>query len=127
MFTHQSGLNYEKFLIDKDNAFSGIYYENYVATELVARRYPLFYWKGKRNSEFEFVIDISDSIVAIDAKRGKSNLNSLQEFRNHNKTDLVIKVSSNQYGYDEKQKLLTLPLYFFSFYLNSLDKTDTDE
>ena len=127
MFAHQSGLNYEKFLIDKDNAFSGIYYENYVATELVARRYPLFYWKGKRNSEFGFVIDINNSIVAIDAKRGKSNLNSLQEFRNHNKTDLVIKVSSNQYGYDEKQQLLTLPLYFFSFYLNSLDKTDKDE
>ena len=87
----------------------------------------IIYFAKKRNSEFEFVIDINNSIVAIDAKRGKSNLNSLQEFRNHNKTDLVIKVSSNQYGYDEKQQLLTLPLYFFSFYLNSLDKTDKDE
>ena len=120
MFTHQSGLDYERFLIDKDNALSGIYYENYVATELVARRYPLFYWKGKRSSEFEFIMNIDNSIVAIDAKRGKSNLNSLEEFRSHNKTDLVIKVSSNQYGYNETQKLLTLPFYFFSFYLNSL-------
>lgn len=120
MFTHQSGLDYERFLIDKDNALSGIYYENYVATELVARRYPLFYWKGKRSSEFEFIMNIDNSIVAIDAKRGKKNLNSIEEFRNHNKTDLIIKVSSNQYGYNEDQKLLTLPFYFFSFYLNSL-------
>lgn len=120
MFTYQSGLNYERFLTDKDNALSGIYYENYVATELVARRYPLFYWKGKRSSEFEFIMNIGNSIVAIDAKRGKSNLNSLEEFRSHNKTDLVIKISSNQYGYNEAQKLLTLPFYFFSFYLNSL-------
>ena len=128
MFTHQSGLDYERFLIDKDNALSGIYYENYVATELVARRYPLFYWKGKRSSEFEFIMNIDNSIVAIDAKRGKSNLNSLEEFRNHNKTDLIIKVSSNQYGYNEGQKLLTLPFYFFSFYLNSLSNdSDNDE
>ena len=128
MFTHQSGLDYERFLIDKDNALSGIYYENYVATELVARRYPLFYWKGKRSSEFEFIMNIDNSIVAIDAKRGKSNLNSLKEFRNHNKTDLIIKVSSNQYGYNEGQKLLTLPFYFFSFYLNSLSNdSDNDE
>lgn len=128
MFTHQSGLDYERFLIDKDNALSGIYYENYVATELVARRYPLFYWKGKRSNEFEFIMNIDNSIVAIDAKRGKSNLNSLEEFRNHNKTDLIIKVSSNQYGYNEEQKLLTLPFYFFSFYLNSLSNdSDNDE
>ena len=128
MFTHQSGLDYERFLIDKDNALSGIYYENYVATELVARRYPLFYWKGKRSSEFEFIMNVDNSIVAIDAKRGKSNLNSLEEFRNHNKTDLIIKVSSNQYGYNEGQKLLTLPFYFFSFYLNSLSNdSDNDE
>lgn len=128
MFTHQSGLDYERFLIDKDNALSGIYYENYVATELVARRYPLFYWKGKRSSEFEFIMNIDNSIVAIDAKRGKNNLNSLEEFRNHNKTDLIIKVSSNQYGYNEDQKLLTLPFYFFSFYLNSLSNDpDNDE
>lgn len=128
MFTHQSGLDYERFLIDKDNALSGIYYENYIATELVARRYPLFYWKGKRSSEFEFIMNIDNSIVAIDAKRGKNNLNSLEEFRNHNKTDLIIKVSSNQYGYNEGQKLLTLPFYFFSFYLNNLsNESDNDE
>ena len=128
MFAHQSGLDYERFLIDKDNALSGIYYENYVATELVARRYPLFYWKGKRSNEFEFIMNIDNSIVAIDAKRGKNNLNSLEEFRNHNKTDLIIKVSSNQYGYNEDQKLLTLPFYFFSFYLNSLsNNSDNDE
>ena len=121
MFTYQSGLNYEKFLIDKDNALSGIYYENYLATELAARRYPLFYWKGKRNSEFEFIININNSIVPIDSKRGRGRLNSLNEFKSHNKVDLVIKVSSGQYGYDEEQKILTMPFYWFSFYLNDLN------
>ena len=121
MFTYQSGLNFEKFLIDKDNALSGIYYENYVASELTARRRELFYWKGKRNSELEFVIDINGEIVPIDVKKGKDKLESLIEFRTHNKTGLAIKVSSNQYGYSEDRKLLTLPFYYFSFYLDSLN------
>ncbi|MBQ6920941.1 MAG: ATP-binding protein [Bacilli bacterium] len=121
MFTHQSGLSFEKFLIDKDNALSGIFYENYVATELVARRRELFYWKGKRNSELEFVIDINGEIVPIDVEKGKDRLESLNEFRTHNKTGLAIKVSSNQYGYNESKKLLTLPFYYFSFYLDSLN------
>ena len=72
-------------------------------------------------------MNIDNSIVAIDAKRGKSNLNSLEDFRSHNKTDLVIKVSSNQYGYNEAQKLLTLPFYFFSFYLNGLESNSKSD
>ena len=121
MFTFQSGLDYEKFLIDGNNALSGIYYENYVATELSARKYPLYYWKGKRNSEFEFVMNINNSVVAIDAKRGRNKMNSISEFRNHNKTDLIIKVSSNQYGYEPNQKILTIPFYYFPFFLNGLN------
>ena len=119
MFTYQSGLNYEKFLVDKNNALSGIYYENYVASELIARRRELFYWKGKRNSELEFVIDINGEIVPIDVKKGRDRLESLKEFRAHNKTGLAIKVFSNQYGYNEDKKLLTLPFYYFPFYLDT--------
>ncbi len=120
MFTLQSGLSYEQFLTDKDNALSGIYYENYIATELAARRVPLFYWKGKRNSEFEFVIDINNSVVPIDVKRGRNKLTSIDEFRNHNKKDLIIKVSSNRYGFDKESQILTLPLYYLPFYLNEI-------
>lgn len=69
LFTYQSGLNAKNFVINKDNALSGIYYENYVSIELVARDFGLFYWKGKRNSELEFMIDINSTIVPIDAKK----------------------------------------------------------
>lgn len=120
LFTYQSGVNAKSFIIDKNNSLSGIYYENYISTELVARGYNLFYWKGKRDSEFEFVIDINGSLIPIDSKKGKGSLNSINEFRAHNKNNLVIKVSSNNYGYDEKNKILTLPFYFFPFYLNSI-------
>jgi len=120
MFTYQSGLKYESFLIDKDNSLSGIYYENYVAVELNARKFSLFYWKGKRNAEFEFVIDVNQKLIPIDVKKGRSRLNSLDEYRNHNKNELAIKVSSNHYGYDNEKKLLTIPFYYLSFYLDDI-------
>lgn len=55
------------------NSLSGIFYENYVSTELAARGYNLFYWKGKRNSEFEFILDIDSRIIPIDVKRVEVN------------------------------------------------------
>lgn len=112
MFSYQSGINAATF-IDKDarNALSGIFFENYVANELTNAGIKLFYWKGKNNSEFEFVVEFNSIIIPIDVKKSKGSLNSLNDFRNHNKTDIAVKISSNQYGYDEKNKILTIPFY----------------
>ncbi len=122
LFTYQSGLNARTFLSKHDNVLSGIYYENFLSAELAARNIELFYWKGKRNSELEFIINVDSHVIPFDVKKGKSSLNSLNEFRCHNVKDLAIKVSSNQYGYDSEQKLLTLPFYYISFYLDMLQK-----
>jgi len=120
LFTFQSGINAKTFVLNKNNALSGIYYENYISTELASRGYPLFYWKGKRDSELEFLIDINGSIVPIDSKKSRGSLNSLGEFRFHNKNELAVKVSMNRYGFDGQNKILTIPFYYFSFYLNSI-------
>lgn len=120
LFTYQSGLKAKNFVLDKANTLSGIYYENYIATELVARNQGLFYWKGKRDSEFEFLIDKDGQVIPIDSKKKKGSLHSINEFRMHNKKGLVLKVSTNHYGYDEENEILTIPYYFFAFYLNAL-------
>jgi len=121
LFTFQSELNAKQFVLDKNNVLSGIYYENYLSIELVARGYKLFYWKGKRNSEFEFLLNSNNRIIALDSKKSRGALNSINEFRYHNKKDLIIKVSRNQYGFDKENLILTLPYYYFSFFLNDLD------
>ena len=120
IFTYQSELNARSFLLDKSNSLSGIYYENFVANELIASGFNLFYWKGKRNSELEFVINIGSRIIPIDVRKGRDRLNSLNEFRLHNKFDLAIKISSNNYGYDENNKILTVPFYYVSFLLKDI-------
>lgn len=121
LFTYQSELEAKTFFLSKENVLSGIYFENYIASELHSHNRKLFYWKGKRNSEFEFLLDINNRIIPIDSKKAKGSLNSLNEFREHNKKDLVIKVSQNQFGYDNKQDILTLPYYYLSFLLDELE------
>ena len=64
--------------------------------------------RGKRNAEFEFILDINGRIIPLDVKKNKGTLNSIREFRNHNANDIVIKVSKNQYGFDKENKILTI-------------------
>lgn len=120
-FTFQSGLNARSFVMDKKNSLSGIFYENYISTELVSHDFKLFYWKGKRDFEFEFILDLNGRIIPIDAKKSKGSLDSINEFRSRNTNDIVIKVSKNKYGFDEKNKILTLPYYYFSLFLDHKD------
>ena len=127
MFTYQSGLSASGFTEEKGNSMSGIFYENYLACELAARRIKLFYWKGKRDSELEFIVDGNGVAVPFDVKKKKGSLSSLEEFRAHNKKALAVKVSSNQFGYDAEKKLLTLPFYYVPFFLDDLQKGAINE
>ncbi len=52
--------------------------------------------------------------------KGRGTLNSLEKFAEHNRFACAIKVSRNNYGYDARQKLLTVPFYFFPFLAEEL-------
>lgn len=123
MFSYQSGINAASFISpDRENTLSGIFFENFVANELVASGQKLFYWKGKSSAELEFIIESDNKIYPLDVKKGKGVLNSLEKFANHNKFEYAIKVSANNYGYDQSKKILTVPFYFISFLANDLAK-----
>ena len=116
MFSYQSGINAESFVSsDRENTLSGIFFENYVADELIAKGNHLFYWKGKSSAEFEFIIESNNKLYPIDVKKGRGTLNSLEKFSNQNKFEYAIKISKNNYGYNSEQRLLTIPLYFLPF------------
>ena len=121
MFSYQSGINAASFVSNnKDNTLSGIFFENFVANELVAKDLKLFYWKGKSSAELEFIIESDNKLYPIDVKKGRGTLNSLEKFANHNKFEYAIKVSKNNYGYNNEQRLLTIPLYLFPFVAKDL-------
>lgn len=112
MFTYQSGINQSEFFVkEKRNTLSGIFYENYVADEFAAKEIPLFYWTGTNSNEFEFVVQNNGKVLPIDVKKSKGTLNSLKVFRNFNPKSTAIKISSNNFGYDQENDILTIPLY----------------
>lgn len=112
MFSYQSGINATTF-IDKNarNQLSGIFFENYVACEMVANDIPLFYWKGKQNSELEFMVQVGNNIIPIDVKKSREQLNSLNKFKEHNHLEYAIKISENKFGINKENKLITVPFY----------------
>lgn len=121
MFSYQSGINAASFISsERDNTLSGIFFENFVANELVAKEHKLFYWRGKSSAELEFIIESNSKLYPLDVKKGRGTLNSLEKFANHNKFEYAIKVSRNNYGYDPGQKLLTVPFYFIPFVAKDL-------
>lgn len=118
---YQSGINMATFIDpNAKNSLSGVFFENYIANELQAKNVPLFFWKGKGNAEFEFVIQDGNYFIPIDVKKGKDKLNSISKFKEHNKYVCSVKVSANNLGYDSNTKISTVPLYMFFAYLNDL-------
>ena len=123
MFIYQSGINSASFLSgDPNNTLSGIFFENYIANELTARGIGLYYWCGKRNSELEFIVESDGLLYPIDVKKNRGSLNSLENFSHHNRFEAAIRVSSNNYGYNNGQKLLTVPFYMFFLVADDLSK-----
>ncbi len=121
MFSYQSGINAASFISgERNNTLSGIFFENFVANELVAKGLKLFYWRGRSSAEFEFVAESNNKLFPIDVKKGKGTLNSLQKFSEHNKFECAIKISKNNYGYNAEQKILTIPFYFAPFLAKDL-------
>lgn len=116
MFSYQSGINAASFISgERENTLSGIFFENFVANELIAKGHRLFYWRGKSSSELEFIIESDNKLYPIDVKKGRGTLNSLEKFSSHNKFAFAIKVSKSNYGYNSEQKILTIPFYFIPF------------
>ena len=112
MFSYQSKVSQADFFVkEKRNTLSGIFYENYVATEFAAKDISLFYWTGTNSNEFEFVIENNGKILPIDVKKSGGKLNSLEAFRKVNPKSTAIKISSNNYGYNTEKDILTIPLY----------------
>ena len=121
MFSYQSGINASSFISnERENTLSGIFFENFVANELIAKGNKLFYWRGKASAELEFIIESGNNLYPIDVKKSRGTLNSLEKFSNHNKFEYAIKVSKNNYGYNPTQKLLTIPFYFIPFVAKEL-------
>lgn len=113
LFNYQGKVKQTEFFVkNEQNSLSGVFYENYVAAEFVANDIPLYFWKGKSDSEFEFLLVKNNDIYPVDVKKSKGKLGSLDSYRKVNGKDaMAIKISANNYGYNKERNILTIPLY----------------
>ncbi len=105
---------------DGRNTLSGIFYENFIAEELTSRGFPLFHWHSKGDSESEFTLDNGGYAMPVYVKKRKGPLRSLDRLMEHNRFDHAVKVSGNNYGFDESRRVLTIPSYQFPLYMDGL-------
>ncbi len=61
----------DKILIDERSANLGAIYENVVATELLSKGFPLYYYDSKKRGEVDFIVELGDRILPLEVKSGR--------------------------------------------------------
>ena len=110
LLTMKSGISMQTVLSGEGNMFMGAVTENYVAQQLKARGYDLFYWESSSTAELDFVLQKGSRIFGIEVKKGEHvRSRSLSVFVNTYKPDFSIRLSLKNFG--EKDGLKSVPLY----------------
>ena len=96
--------------IEVHNIFLGSMAENYVAQAFVNKGYDLFYWHSEGKAEIDFVLQIQDSVIPVEVKKGHRNRSrSLGVFAKKYKSPYAIRISKKNFGFENDIK--SVPLY----------------
>ncbi|WP_010245224.1 ATP-binding protein [Acetivibrio cellulolyticus] len=106
----KSGISHQSILSGDGNIFVGAMTENYVAQELTAKGYNIFYWSSEHSAELDFVIQKENRIYGVEVKKGEhTKSKSLGVFSQKYGDAIPIRVSSKNFGMTDKVK--AVPLY----------------
>lgn len=106
----KSGISAQTVLSGEGNLFMGAVTENYVAQQLAAKGYPLYYWESKSTAELDFVLQKENQIIGIEVKKGEHvRSRSLSVFVDSYKPAYTIRFSLKNFG--ERDGLKSIPLY----------------
>lgn len=115
--------NIRAILNDEKSINLGAVYESFVASELKAHDYNLFYYDNKANGEVDFLIDDYNnlSVLPLEIKSGKdytihSAINKFIKNKDYNvKRGFVL---SNERKIFEEDNIIYIPIYFIMFFQN---------
>lgn len=106
----KSGISQQTVLSGEGNAFMGALTENYVAQQLAAKDYNLYYWESNSIAELDFVLQKENQIIGVEVKKGENvRSRSLSVFVNSYHPAYSIRFSLKNFG--EKDALKSIPLY----------------
>ncbi len=109
----QMGLPPNAFMSDLQGMdyIKGAIAENYVATILKANAYTLYYWESRGKAEVDFLIQTqAGDIMPVEVKSADNvRSKSLQQFVSRYKPPLSIRISSKNFGFENRIK--SVPFY----------------
>ena len=107
----KSGLSLQTILLGEANTFMGAVTENYLAVQLAAMGYGIYYWAPENSqAELDFVLQAGGQVTAIESKRGTHNRSrSLGMFIQKYKPGRAIRFSEENFYNTESVE--ALPLY----------------
>lgn len=110
LLTAKSGISQQTVLSGEGNTFMGALTENYVAQQLAAKQYDLYYWESKSTAELDFVLQKGNEIIGVEVKKGENvRSRSLNVFVNTYHPAYSIRFSLKNFG--QKDGLKSVPLY----------------
>jgi uncharacterized protein len=108
----EAGLPFRTLFTDISVSYGlkGSFAENYVAAALVAAGYSPFYWESQGKAEVDFVIQRNEQIIPIEVKSSDNvRSKSLQQFVTRYKPTYSFRISTKNFGFENKLK--SIPLY----------------
>lgn len=90
--------------------FKGGMTENYVNVQLMSNGYTTYYWESEREAEIDFVIQRDGKLIPIEVKSAdNTRAKSLKVYMDAYHPDYAIKLSTKNFGFEDKKK--SVPLY----------------
>lgn len=111
LLVNKSQMSVNTIITGEANIFMGAVTENYIAQQLAAKNYPLYYWTvANSQAELDFVLQKDDKIYAIEVKKGEHvRSRSLSVFRQKYSPDYAIRFSKKNFG--QTEDVISIPLY----------------
>ena len=111
LLVNKSQMSVNTIITGEPNIFMGAVTENYIAQQLAAKNYPLYYWTvSSSQAELDFVLQKNDKIYAIEVKKGEHvRSRSLSVFKQKYSPDYAIRFSQKNFG--KTEEVISIPLY----------------
>ncbi len=98
------------YMVEDLNDFKGGMTENYVNVQLTINEYRTYYWESERGAEIDFVIQRDGKLIPIEVKSAdNTRAKSLKVYMETYNPDYAIKLSTKNFGFEDKKKIV--PLY----------------
>ena len=115
--------NIINILNNKTDTNFGAIYEAFVAQELKAKNYQLFYYNNKKNGEVDFLIEDKNEIIPIDVKSGKDYKRhvALDNLLNNLEYKINIGYTLCNGNIEVIDKRIYLPIYLIMFFKKKIN------